>query len=237
MYLEVYPQALGISTLKRCSSCKNVYPATCEHFHKNSRTRDGLYSRCKQCELDRQRKYYAANRAEYNPKPTKICPRCGVELPLTADYWYHGRASTSGFAPNCKKCTNERNHEYAVRHPDIIAKSKTGWIERNPERRRKSARSWRKNNPEKASSISAVRRAAGSVTADELWAIRAAQTDKRGQLICWKCGKPITDTPHLDHWYPVIRGGTSDAGNLHYMHAKCNLSKGAKHPTEIGRLI
>lgn len=71
----------------------------------------------------------------------------------------------------------------------------------------------------------------------DLTTIRAAQTDKLGRLICWACGKPITDKPHLDHWIPLEKGGAHDAGNLHYMHAKCNLSKGSKHPTELGRLL
>lgn len=237
MFLEVYPQVLGVSTIKRCSTCGEYKPADSEHFHRNKRSSDGLYSRCKQCEIDRQRKYYAINQPERECPSTKVCPRCGNELPLNADYWYRAKHSTTGFSPNCKHCIDERNRTYARRNPDVIEKSKAGWIKRDPERRRRSARNWRKNNPEKASVLSAIRRAAGTVTADEVKAIRAGQTDSKGQLICWRCGKPIIDTPHLDHWVPVKEGGVSNPGNLHFMHAKCNLSKGAKHPHDMGRLI
>lgn len=77
----------------------------------------------------------------------------------------------------------------------------------------------------------------GSFTPADLIAIRAAQTDRKGRLICWKCGKPIKGTPHLDHWIPLDKEGSNGPGNLHYMHARCNLEKGAKLPTEIGRLL
>lgn len=103
-------------------------------------------------------------------------------------------------------------------------------------------RRWHVQNMDSARSRRQTRRArkaetAGTFTAADLTAIRAAQTDKRGRLICWRCGRPIKGTPDLDHWIPLKHGGRNDAGNLHYMHARCNLEKAAKLPTEIGRLL
>lgn len=90
----------------------------------------------------------------------------------------------------------------------------------------------------------------GQVTSADIEAVRKSQTDKRGRLICWACGYPIIGNeppphksgsppmpPHLDHWIPLKHGGRNDAGNLHYMHGVCNLSKSDKLPTELGRLL
>lgn len=118
--------------------------------------------------------------------------------------------------------------------------------ERITERNREYERKRRKTNPEKvreqqrlANHRRRIRKLnnGGSFTADDLVTIRAAQTDKQGRLICWACGKPIKGTPHLDHWIPLDKQGANDPGNLHYMHAKCNLTKQAKHPFELGRLL
>ncbi len=41
-----------------------------------------------------------------------------------------------------------------------------------------------------------------------------------------------------DGWEALADAGCpSRADNLHYMHAKCNRTKSAKLPTEIGRLL
>ena len=85
---------------------------------------------------------------------------------------------------------------------------------------------------------------------EDLDAIRKAQTDRHGRLICWACGYPIVGNEpppifpdaahlpsHVDHWVPLKHDGSNDAGNLHIMHGICNLKKGSKHPMEIGRLL
>lgn len=48
---------------------------------------------------------------------------------------------------------------------------------------------------------------------------------------CTYCGSE-TGPFHLDHIYPVIRGGGSSAENLTVACAACNLSKGRKTPGE-----
>lgn len=49
MYLEVYPQVLGVSTLKRCPKCGEYKPADRDHFSGDKSRFDGLETYCKVC--------------------------------------------------------------------------------------------------------------------------------------------------------------------------------------------
>jgi hypothetical protein len=158
----------------------------------------------------------------------KRCTKCGVEYPATSQYFQRRPDSTDGLRRQCRQC-----YSAFVRRDYYTA-----------EQRREYERQYRKTEKGRASQKAKEqkRRAKergidADCSAADLIAIRQAQTDKRGRLICWRCRKPITDTPHLDHFIPFDKGGSHTAGNLHYMHAKCNLNKSNKHPHELGMLI
>ena len=141
----------------------------------------------------------------------KMCTRCKRELALTD---FHSNVKTTGGLNHwCTDCM------------------------------RYAGRRWRKANPNKRAAQSALRRArimgaTGTHTSADLEAIRAAQTDKLGRLRCWWCGKPIKNTPHVDHKTALASGGSNGPDNLCYSCAKCNTSKRAKSPAEFaGRLL
>ncbi len=56
----------SITNLKRCSKCKNSFPATLEYFQSSKGRKDGLHSWCKPCKQADQKKrypeYYKNNR-------------------------------------------------------------------------------------------------------------------------------------------------------------------------------
>lgn len=273
MFLEVYPQVLGTSTLKRCTKCGEYKPADSEHFNRSKRQRDGLHGTCLVCraayrEANRERdrakdkeRYYADHEAtlarkkenywknpEARRESTRKSHRKHIEKRRAYDKVYNARH----YAENAEYL-RQWQREYHRQHPEKRAEYQAA----NADKLREKAREYGRNNAEKRSEynkrfwkanpdkrrIKEHRRRAlkanapGRYSVDELAAIRAAQTDSKGRLICWACGKPIKGTPHLDHWIPLDKAGSNSAGNLHFMHARCNLSKGAKHPTEIGRLI
>ena len=203
--------------LKLCQKCGELKPSTRDYFY----THAGKWvPPCKEC----RKAYYSANR-ERRKRQVKE--------------W---RAAHPGY----QKSWVEANKDH-------FREIQTMWVEANPDyhkdyriahrkERSEYSNNWRKANPEK--SMAAVHRRrvrrlgnGGRFTKADLVEIRKAQTDKQGRLICWRCNQPIVGTPHLDHWIPLDKGGTNDAGNLHYMHATCNISKGAKHPYELGRLL
>lgn len=53
--------------------------------------------------------------------------------------------------------------------------------------------------------------------------------------ICAFCKNPLNDGTdiHVDHWVPIVLGGSNDPGNLRLLHSVCNLIKGARHPDEF----
>lgn len=50
----------------------------------------------------------------------------------------------------------------------------------------------------------------------------------RDRGICQLCGTPVDPEFHIDHIYPVSRGGATNAGNLQLAHPMCNIRKGAR---------
>ena len=218
------------TTLKRCSRCGEWLPFS--QFHVDRSKKSGVGAQCKSCTLERKRCWRAEN----------------VE-----------RARETGRQWREKNADKKREYDqrWQSQHRDSVRASVRRWHEANQEKAQEGRQRYRETNPEKVKESSRrwarehpdvlrtnyhrrrarIRAVGGSFTTADLAAIRAAQTDKRGRLICTWCHKPISDTPHLDHWIPLARGGTNDPGNLRYLHAICNLKKHAKLPTETGRLI
>lgn len=51
----------------------------------------------------------------------------------------------------------------------------------------------------------------------------------RDGLVCGICkGEVAADDVHIDHIYPVSRGGTDELSNLQVTHSACNMRKGAR---------
>lgn len=221
MFLDCSPNVLGPATsaVKRCSKCGEFKPSTNEYFPLASNGK--LQSRCKTCtciEAKLWREKYP-DRAKASGKAYRDAnkERIAAKDKAYRSAWY---------------AKNKERHSASMR----------SWYEKNKEHHAEYGKAWSAANQDKRNASQHRRRArkqevGGSFTDADLTAIRAAQTDNQGRLICWRCGKPIKDTPHLDHWIPLDKGGPNSAGNIHYMHAKCNLTKHAKYPTEIGRLI
>ena len=72
---------------KVCSTCG--IEKTAEHYHKESRNRDGLYKHCKPCRsmLDRVTRYnITTEEFKEMVRTTPHCPICGSEEPLVVDH-------------------------------------------------------------------------------------------------------------------------------------------------------
>lgn len=68
---------------KKCSYCKNFFPATTEFFHKNKNVVSGLYSWCKSCTLYECKEYYENNKEKSFSKEAK---RRAIKLQAVAKW-------------------------------------------------------------------------------------------------------------------------------------------------------
>lgn len=75
-----------------------------------------------------------------------------------------------------------------------------------------------------------VRGVGGKFTAADVRDIVAQQANR-----CLFCREPLGEGQlHIDHWIPVIAGGTNDPSNIAVLHEACNLKKAAHLPSEFG---
>jgi hypothetical protein len=240
--LDCNPSTQGVSTLKQCLGCGELKPE--EAFAKNKSKRGGRETQCKSCSKlyrertadarrEYQKKYYTEHAEYFREKSRDYHAehREAIIVKLRISYRekieYH----------------KEYHKQYYVKNRDRMLAYGAAYNEAHPEVRRKWFRAYRDTDAGKLQHrlSQGKRRAKMSsqepIEQSDIDAIRAAQTDKKGRLICWSCGKPIVGEYHLDHWVPIDKDGAHIPGNLHFMHVKCNLKKSSKHPTEIGRLL
>jgi hypothetical protein len=94
------------------------------------------------------------------------CSKCGVEYPLTSEFFIPAKANRYGLTRQCRKCINQREKERYWDNPDLARSKARNKYKNNPEppkQRRKDYyktphgkavhnawnKEWRKNNPDK----------------------------------------------------------------------------------------
>src|SRR5207244_1782476 len=96
---------------KRCSMCKEIKPATKEHFNHMNITRRQLHSRCKACNKIYIKQLYASGTRIINfpDGAMKQCSFCKQSLPATIQYFYKRRIMYGGLSAMCRPCWRFRN--------------------------------------------------------------------------------------------------------------------------------
>lgn len=62
--------------------------------------------------------------------------------------------------------------------------------------------------------------------------IKALFFEQKG--LCGLCDLKLdADNFHVDHWKPLVKGGSNDKSNLKLLHPRCNLMKSSKDPLEL----
>jgi 5-methylcytosine-specific restriction endonuclease McrA len=105
-------------------------------------------------------------------------------------------------------------------------------------RNRERVSAYKKVNADKVRLWAATRRAKVGGKAP-VGAIRFLRQAQRGK--CAICACRLLSSFHLDHIYPVARGGTNAIWNLQLLCRDCNTRKAAKDPIQymqsLGRLL
>jgi hypothetical protein len=135
---------------KVCTKCGEEHPATAEYFTKNKMGKYGLYSICKTCqyckkECNEHCEKYNSEYHENKNKKTKICIKCGEELPATLENFHkHG----NGLRNDCKVCNNKKKKQWHEENKEYVIIKNRNWYSKNKEIQYKRHKKWRKENKE-----------------------------------------------------------------------------------------
>lgn len=212
-------------TTKVCSQCgleKPIY-----EFHKHAREKDGYRRNCKQCRAESGECRYI------KPAPSGFqwCRKCDTLYPATRDYFYWD-ASSNRLYSSCKSCHYLRTRNWQKSNLEFWYILNRKWATAHPETMRLIRRVH--SNRRRVRLITAL----GHHTKNDVLRLVSAQTDRKGRLRCWWCGKVIIGTYHVDHKIALAKNGSNDASNLVISCPVCNLSKKDKSPQEwAGRLL
>lgn len=194
---------------KKCNRCGEVKEL--HLFPNNSASPDGHYSLCKEC-----RAVAAAARRERPDVKAREKERLAKQ-----------------YQDNKEELLKKR----AIRYRENIDRDKKTcheWREKNLDRHREMCRNWARNHPENMRAIVAKRRALklkadGSYTKND---IKKLKTDQKN--VCVVCGVDLDVSGfHVDHIYPLSKGGSNWPNNLQLLCPTCNRKKGSKTPDEF----
>lgn len=216
----------------------------CKRGHRVRRlTSDGA---CVECALAKTRRWQAANKDKvlaatvrwqannpdrvrrvqklrYDTKRDAILAAARVYRAANSEA--QASAARAYYAANAVIC-RQRSREFRIAHPAKV---------------RASVAAWRIANPLAARVAQAKRRAAKAAslshyTRDDVQTLLVKQSGK-----CVACLVSIKKKYHVDHVFPLSRGGTNEASNIQLLCQFCNQSKHAKDPfvwaQEHGRLL
>ena len=181
----------------------------------------------------------------------KPCKKCKVEMPL--DSFAKDSTKKDGLQTVCKECNakyrkenKEQRKKYLLYNKEKHAQQNKEYISKNIERRKEYTSKYREDTKKLISEYNQnyarsekgklhnrqnVRRHRtlqkdGDITASQLVEL-VSKNDK-----CYWCGKEHNGKYHLDHYYPLSKGGKHTISNIVISCPSCNIGKKDKDPHE-----
>lgn len=189
---------------KQCTKCKTIKPLT--DFGKRSYSPDGLQYWCKPCRNEEARKRRAS-------KPTKLTPEQKQRANEASKKWRSknkelARSRAKEYTKNWRaKLTPEQKQNIQEYHKQYIKQH-------------------RKNNKDKYNSYTAKYRAAVHDQSPEL-----TESQNQWMQAIYKRAKLLSEITgiqyHVDHIWPISKGGLHVPWNLQVIPATDNIKKGA----------
>lgn len=218
-------------TTKVCTKCGKTYPAASEYWVNS----EDINSFCVLCEWKRQKEARKSSSSKA-PKQADIANEPRYRTPINNDAGFDVLDAILECASNTDATLNPDYglsvDEYNSKKRDKIRK----YHKENPTAYIKHKLNMRcHTHLRRARELNAD----GTHTAADIRLQVTAQTDRRGRLRCWWCGKVIKgNNYHVDHRIPLVRGGSNAPNNLCVSCPVCNMSKHDKLPHEFnGRLL
>lgn len=193
-----------------------------------------------------RRRYYEQNAERQREYARQYAAEHPEAVKKTQRRWYlthqeEALANARRYRTEHGDKVRETNQRCYKKHADARREYQRRLRIENPQAVKEVQQRYSKNHPEANRANQHRRRLKHNgehFTAKDVALQIKAQTDKRGGLHCWWCGKVIESSYHIDHVIPLSRGGTNNAANIVIAHAKCNSEKYNKTPAEfMGRLL
>lgn len=159
------------------------------------------------------------------------CSKCAETKPVGE---FHADSHRpSGLTPWCKSCVAENAANWYQRNRERVAENGRKYHAANPDYQRQNMARWRENNRDHYL-VQARRYVANRVArklaqfVEEIDHMTVFQRDKG---ICGICGESVDSADfHVDHIFPLARGGEHSYANVQLAHPRCNLQKNATLP-------
>lgn len=200
---------------KFCHNCKEW--KSFDQFSKHSRTADGLQPQCKVC----NRAYVQANKERVYARNQAYREGRPVEIAAVNKRWYDEN----------RELILAKKRLYYLLNTDEVKQQRKEFYERHRNKLLSCRAEWRNTNRDTIAHwnrLSKARRkgAEGTHTKAEARTLLEQQ-----EYCCANCeANLLLVEPHLDHFVPLILGGTNWISNLQWLCATCNLTKNGKDP-------
>ena len=151
------------------------------------------------------------------------------------------RARNAAYRAANREMIRARGIAYYAANREKVRFHVSAYCVANQEKVNARAAAYRAEHPVEAAANTAKRRAMKrkSIAGDPATikaVYRRAREEKN--VNCYLCGKSIPfGERHVDHVWPLAKKGPHTASNLAIVHKRCNQTKGAKHPNEVGVLL
>lgn len=207
--------------MKHCYKCREFKELVA--FNKNASRADGLGDACKVCARVYLAEYYLRNKDKANAVSKSY---------YEANKEAHGNAGRAWRLANKEIDDAYKKAYYAANRDRLKAASSARYAEKGESIRARQA-AYLKANPAVRREIDNRMRAkransTGSFAAEDVIKLMAIQKGK-----CVACRNNIRSDYHVDHIFPLARGGTNDKTNLQLLCPTCNRQKHARHPVEF----
>ena len=170
------------------------------------------------------------------PASTGACPECARNR---ASLWY----------ANNKERANENMRRRYYEDPQKAIDIAVSWQKNNATRRKEICKKWRHTNPDKATEaarrwrhsrpdlVNSRKRSSEhrrrSYTKDGIGAKEMRNWESQQAKVCFYCDCECEKNYHVDHVYPLSKGGEHQRYNLAIACPSCNSRKGNLDPEEF----